>query len=246
MSLLNTITTLYEDDHIVVIGKPAGLAVHPDGRTKEETLVDWINTNHPEMKGVGEPTTLTSGEMIDRPGIVHRIDRETSGALILTKDEKTFVYFKKLFKDREVKKIYHTFVYGSLPKEFDTIDRPIGRSRTDFRLWSAQSRARGEMRDAVTYYEVLRRGEKSTFVKVLPKTGRTHQIRVHFKAIHHPVVADDLYAPKGEKLLGFKRLALHARSLQFVSINGKELTIEAPYPEDFQTAVELIEKEASV
>ncbi len=246
MSLIDSIVTLYEDEHILVIHKPAGLAVHPDGRTKEETLVDWILVQYPEMKEVGEPTVLVSGQTLPRPGIVHRIDRETSGALLLTKNKKAFEYFKAKFKGREIKKVYHTFVYGKLPNDFDTINRPIGRSRTDFRLWSAQSRARGELRDALTYYEVLKRGELATFVRVLPKTGRTHQIRVHFKAIHHPVVADSLYAPSGEKILGFKRLALHARSLQFTNIDGKELTIEAPYPEDFRNAVEEIGKEVSV
>lgn len=237
MSILDRITVLYENDNVLVINKPDGLSVHPDGRTKEITLVDWVIKNHPEMREVGEPITLSSGEIIERPGIVHRIDRETSGVLLLAKNQKAFLYFKAQFKDRLVHKEYHAFVYGIMPKEFGTIDRPIGRSRTDFRMWSAQSRARGEMRDAVTYYEVMKQGNDASLIKVVPKTGRTHQIRVHCKAIHHPVVSDSLYAPNKPQLYGFTRVALHARSLEFTDMNGKKVVVEAPYPEDFQKAV---------
>ena len=244
MSLLPQVTILYEDEDILVIDKPAGLSVHPDGRTKEETLVDWIESHHPEMKGVGEALTLTTGEVIERPGIVHRIDRDTSGALILTKTAKAFKYFKNLFKEREVRKEYHAFIYGIPPKDFGTIDRPIGRSRTDFRQWSAQSRARGELREALTYYEVIKRGKEATLVRALPKTGRTHQIRVHFKAIHHPIVADPLYAPNQPKLFGFERTALHAKLLEFKTKAGKTVVVEAPYPHDFEKAIGKIEKEA--
>jgi 23S rRNA pseudouridine1911/1915/1917 synthase len=238
MSILNKVTILYEDENVLVINKPAGLVVHGDGKTKEETLVDWILENRPEMKSVGEQLTLSNGEVIERPGIVHRIDRETSGVLLLAKNNSSFKYFKGQFKERNIRKEYHAFVYGDLPKDFETINRPIGRSKTDFRQRSVQSRARGELREAITYYEVIDRGTDTTFVRVLPKTGRTHQIRVHFKVIHHPIVADSLYAPKQPELLGFKRLALHARSLEFKNMDGKIITVEAPYPEDFAHAID--------
>jgi 23S rRNA pseudouridine1911/1915/1917 synthase len=240
MSLIKDISIIYEDEHILVINKPAGIAVHADGRTVGETLIDWILLNYPEIKGVGEPLILSSGELIERPGIVHRLDRETTGALIITKTARSFKYFKKLFSNREILKEYHTFVYGTLPKDFGTIDRPIGRSRTDFRKWSAEPKARGELREAKTYYEVVSRGDGFTFVRALPKTGRTHQIRVHFKAINHPIVSDSLYAPKREKILGFERTALHAFSLEFVHLNGKTLVINAPYPEDFNKALKTL------
>lgn len=233
-----SIQVVYEDDEILAINKPAGLTVHADGRTKEMTLVDWIIKNYPDIKGVGEPLTLSSGEVVDRPGIVHRIDRDTTGLLIIAKTQKSFVYLKSLFHDRKIRKEYHAFVYGSLPKDFGTIDRPIGRSRTDFRKWSAEPKSRGELREAETYYEVLKRGEGATFIKALPKTGRTHQIRVHFKAISHPIVADGLYAPKREKILGFERTALHAFSLEFATSQGRILILNAPYPEDFSKAIE--------
>lgn len=241
---------LYEDKNYIFFNKPAGLVVHGDGRSTEPALTDWILKHHPEMKDVGEPIELTSGEnagqKILRPGIVHRLDKDTSGVIVVAKNKKSFSDLKKKFQDREVEKKYHTFVYGDVKEEDGTIDRPIGRSKSDFRKWSAQRGARGEMRDAVTNYRVLARGKSgshdTTFVEVEPQTGRTHQIRVHFKAIHHPIVADSLYAPKQKLILGFKRLALHAHTLSFTGIDGKKLSVTAPYPEDFKTAVAKITK----
>jgi len=243
MSLLDPITILYEDKDMVVINKPAGLIVHPDGKRKEESVTDWMHSHYPESENVGEPIILSSGEKILRPGIVHRIDRETSGALILAKTQEAFLSLKQQFQDRDIAKEYHSFVYGAMPKKEDVINRPIGRSRNDFRQWSAQRGARGTLRDAVTGYTVLKAGKEASFVKVEPKTGRTHQIRVHFKAINHPVVCDSLYAPKQKPVLGFSRLALHARSIEFTNLLGKSQQITAPYPEDFQKAIELLSKE---
>ncbi len=231
------IPILYEDDNYIVFNKPAGLVVHSDGRTKEPTLADWLITNRPEMKNVGEPLTPTEGEQILRPGIVHRLDKETSGAIVVAKNDKAFADLKEKFQNRLVNKKYHTFVYGSLKEDEDTISRPIGRSKNDFRKWSAQRGARGEMREAITNYRVLAKTKEASFVEVEPKTGRTHQIRVHFKAIHHPVVADALYAPKQPPILGFERLALHALEISFKGIDGKVIKVTAPYPPDFENAV---------
>lgn len=247
------IPILFEDDNYLIFNKPAGLVVHADGRSTEPTLADWLLQNRPEMKDVGEPMTITSSaskseagtkatsktETILRPGIVHRLDKETSGALVVAKTPAAFADLKEKFQERQVEKKYHTFVYGNVKEHDGTIDRPIGRSKSDFRMWSAQRGARGEMREAVTHYRVLARASDSsaTFLEVQPKTGRTHQIRVHFKAIHHPVVADSLYASTQPKLLGFKRLALHARALSFKDITGKKISVEASYPEDFEKAV---------
>ena len=231
------ITVLYEDNDVVIINKPAGLVVHADGRTKEETLVDWILKKYPEMKEIGEPILTSDGQTIYRPGIVHRLDRDTSGAMVIAKNQDSFMRLKGQFQDREVHKVYHAFVYGVMKKDDEIIDRPITRSKKDFRLWSAQRGGRGEEREAITEYRVLGRSDKLTFVEVMPKTGRTHQIRVHFKAINHPVVCDPLYAPKQKPELGFKRLALHARSIEFISGDREKITVEAPYPEDFKAAI---------
>lgn len=227
---------LYEDDDILALNKPAGIVVHYDGKTREPSIAEWLVEHRPEMKNVGEPWETPSGETIHRPGIVHRLDRETSGALLVCKNQKTFDAMKEKFQKRRVTKTYHAFLYGEMKDEEGTIDRPIARSRKDFRLWSAQRGARGKEREAVTDYKVVSRHGGLTFVEANPKTGRTHQIRVHFKAINHPVVCDRLYAPKREPALGFERLALHSRSMEF-ELGGKEMRIEAPYPEDFLAAL---------
>ena len=131
------------------------------------------------------------------------------------------------------------FVYGDVKDDRGTINLPISRSSGDFRKWSAQRGGKGEEREAITYFEVLKRSPDKTFafVEAKPKTGRTHQLRVHFLAIHHPVIADSLYASSKPKLLGFERLALHARKIGFTDMKGEKITVEAPYPEDFQKAL---------
>lgn len=231
------ISVIYEDSDVLVINKPIGLVVHSDGKTKEETLVDWILEHYPRMAHVGEPFTKEDGTQILRPGIVHRLDRETSGVLMLVKNQKSFEHFKKLFQNREITKIYNAFVYGEIKNTEGIIDRSIGKSKKDFRLWSAQRGARGTLREAVTEYKVLKISKDFSFVEIKPKTGRTHQIRVHFKAINHPVVCDSLYAPKRPCELGFKRLALHASALEFTTISGKIITAKAKFPNDFQNAL---------
>jgi 23S rRNA pseudouridine1911/1915/1917 synthase len=226
---------LYEDDDIIATNKPAGLVVHPDGKTKEPSVSEWFIKKYPQAKDVGEPL----GE-IERPGIVHRIDRETSGVLLLAKTKAGHAHLKKQFQAHEVEKIYHAFLYGSLKEDHGTINLPIGKSSSDFRKRSAERGAKGEKREATTYYRVLGRGEGFTFVESKPKTGRTHQIRVHFKALHHPVVGDKLYAPSKAPILGFSRLALHARSVLFTDLKGQKHIVEAPYPEDFKVAVDAL------
>lgn len=239
---------IFEKKDFLAINKPAGLVVHPDGKTAEPTLSDWLLSKYPEMKEVGEPIKLQNGTIIYRPGIVHRLDRETSGVMIVAKTQEAFEYFKAQFQDREVHKIYHAFVWGLVKEDKGTIDRPIGRSRSDFRKWSAERFARGELRPAVTNYKVLARKQADanatgqiplnfTYIEAYPKTGRTHQIRVHFKAINHPVVADGLYAPNHPKVLGFDRVALHARSIEIEGPDGKMYQFEAPLPDDFQKAL---------
>ncbi len=230
---------LYEDEDILAVNKPSGLIVHSDGRTKERTLCDWILEKYPDVSGVGEPL-VSNGVVIDRPGIVHRLDRETSGVMVVAKNKKAFDFLKAQFQERETKKTYNTFVYGVLKDDFGTIDLPIGRSKNDFRQYTHPPKARGEMREAITYYEVIKRGEKHTFVKAMPKTGRTHQIRVHMKAIHHPVVCDRVYALSKPCELGFERLALHAKELKFKHPSGREITITADLPADFAKALENI------
>ena len=233
---------LFENENMVVVNKPAGLVVHSDGRTKEESVADWVIENYPGIREVGEPWTAQDGTVIYRPGIVHRLDRDTSGVLVIAKTQESFLNLKAQFQNRETKKIYNAFVYDYVKEPEGVIDRPIGRSTSDFRKWSAQRGARGEMREAVTEYKVLKACKDVSYVEVSPKTGRTHQIRVHFKAINHPVVCDALYAPKKPSLLGFGRLALHARKIEIKDLNGSILNIEAPLPQDFLNALDKIKE----
>ncbi len=246
------IPILYEDKDIVAINKPAGLMVHPDGRDPGPFLTDWVAKKFPltASKKVGEPITGYDGVSILRPGIVHRLDRETSGVILVAKTAKGHAHLKQQFKDRTIKKKYRAFVWGELDEEFGTIDRPIGRSSSDFRKWSAQRGARGIVRAAETYWTKLGEGigdvavsenapngrASFSFIEAEPKTGRTHQIRVHFVAIQHPVVGDSLYGPKRPEALGFKRTALHAYSIDFENCVGKRVKVEAPFPADFVKA----------
>lgn len=236
------ISILYEDKDILALNKPSGLVVHSDGKTTEPNLADWVLEHYPKTKDVGEPARTPTGETVPRPGIVHRLDRETSGVILVAKTQKGFDTLKKQFQDHKIKKEYTTFVYGEIKKDKDVIDRPIGRSSQDFRKWSAQRGARGEMREAVTEYEVVARGKNYSLVKVHPRTGRTHQIRVHFKAINYPLVCDKLYAPGRENTLGFTRLALHSKEITFSDVLGKIHTVSAPHPMDFEKAMSLLQK----
>lgn len=246
-------TILYEDNEVLVVNKPAGLVVHPgsrakthygagsDGKTKENTLVDWILDKYPEIKDVGEPGKTSTGEIILRPGIVHRLDRETSGVMLVAKTQESFENLKKQFQKHQIKKVYEAFLVGEIKSNEGTIDRPIKRSSSDFRKWTAQRGGRGEERGAVTDYKVLKRGKGYSFAEVSPKTGRTHQIRVHFKAINHPLVADSLYGGEVSNKLGFKRLALHSKDITFMSLDGRVHSIIAPYPEDFARGIEALQ-----
>jgi 23S rRNA pseudouridine1911/1915/1917 synthase len=235
---------IYEDKDILAINKPDGLVVHSDGKTVEKNLTDWLLSKYPEIKGVGEPGQDSNGNEIDRPGIVHRLDRETSGVMLVAKNHNSFLHLKNQFKNHEIQKIYQAFVYGEIKIEKGKIERPIGRSSKDFRMWSAQRGARGELREAITNYKVLNKNKKYSFVEVMPKTGRTHQIRVHFKAISHPLVADSLYANGKPNDLGFKRLALHSLSINFKDLTGKEQNVVAEYPLDFKEALNLLQRES--
>lgn len=232
---------LYEDDGILVINKPSGLVVHSDGKTDEPNLVEWLLKKYPEIKEVGEHGRDSKGVDVLRSGIVHRLDRETSGVMLVAKTKEAFDLLKKQFQNHTVEKVYHAFVLGELKKDKEIIDRPIGRSSKDFRMWSAQRGARGKLREAVTEYRTLIRKGGYSFVEVMPKTGRTHQIRVHFKAINHPLVADSLYAPTKDNKLGFDRTALHSYQVTFSDLTGSRRTVTAEYPEDFLRAVALLQ-----
>jgi 23S rRNA pseudouridine1911/1915/1917 synthase len=242
-NLVKQITILYQDKDVLVIDKPAGLLVHEDGRKEVPTVVAWFLAHVPEARGVGEPGNTSEGRLLERSGVVHRLDAETSGVLILAKTQEAFRHLKEQFHDRLVKKEYHAFVYGAMKERYGTIQRSIGRSPRDTRLRSADRGARGKLRDAVTHWEVIGQSDTHAYLKLFPKTGRTHQIRVHLRAIGKPIVHDPLYAPphlgKSDDL-GFKRLALHAHALSIVLPNGEGHSFVAPLPDDFMAARQVV------
>jgi 23S rRNA pseudouridine1911/1915/1917 synthase len=258
---MKKIKILFEDTNTLVLDKPAGLAVHADVRTlNEPTVSSFLIENYPKIKNVGEPmeVDVAGGKKvkIPRPGIVHRLDKETSGVLIVAKNQKTFELLKEQFQNHTIKKVYRTFVYGyvSDPKaslgtgKRGVVNVPIGRSPRDIRMWTAGRGAREPVREALTEYVVLERfidTKKDThkiehqfsYVEAYPKTGRTHQIRVHMRYINHPVVSDPLYRGDKENALGMDRLALHAYSITFKLPNGQSQTVEAPFPLDFKKVI---------
>lgn len=241
---------IYEDQFIVAINKPAGVSVHPDGKVTEYTVCDFILENYPELKDVGEPLVVEhKGEKISipRPGIVHRLDKDTTGVLLIAKTQETFLFLKDQFQNHEIKKTYHACVYGN-PKETEgIIDQPIGRSKDGIRKWATGKNVRGTLREAKTLYKVLsvyggELGKGSTeegvfsYILCNPLSGRTHQIRVHLKHINHPIIGDSLYASKRPLGLGFERLALHAQAISFKTPDGILRVVEASYPSDFINA----------
>lgn len=236
---MNDIEIIYESPDYIVVNKPAGLLMHKvrvkGGGTREEpTLADWIAERYPEIKTVGDdPET--------RPGIVHRIDKETSGVVVIARNQEYFEYLKDMFNKKNMAKTYVALVHGEVESNEGTIEKPIGiKSGTVKRTVHG-----GKMvKEAITDYKVLKRYEGSasasqerdgyTLVEARPRTGRTHQIRVHLASIGHPIVGDKLYGGKKEKksLIGADRQFLHAGSLEFEARPGELVSFTAPLPED--------------
>lgn len=232
---------LYEDRHIIVINKPHGLAVHPGaGRTKG-TLVNALLYHCKELSGIG-------GAL--RPGIVHRIDKDTSGVLAVAKTDKSHQFLAKQFKEHSIKRRYLALVWGVVKDDEATIDLPIGRHISERKKMSVRTR-RG--RKAVTHYKVIKRFDNFTLVETTLETGRTHQIRVHLSAIRHPVAGDPVYgkkimpsglSPKLTILLkNLKRQALHAQALGIIHPETKEyMEFTAPLPDDIQGIITALEE----
>lgn len=232
------INILYEDENLLAVNKPSGLVIHPDGRTKEPSLIDWIRAKYPKCEAVGEPLRIGTGEIIKRFGIVHRIDRETSGVVVIAKDQKTYEFLKKQFLDREIEKEYHAVVYGDVRYDEGIINLPIGRHKSDFRKRATGKEVRGEVREAVTHYKTLARKGGLSLIEANPRTGRTHQLRVHFADQGHGIVGDKMYGVAKKSPVNIGRLALHAYSIEFELPKKELIKVVAPYPEDFKKAVE--------
>jgi len=224
------VSILAQTEHFMIIYKPAHLLVHaPSKASTAITLTDWILHHHNELAQIG---------IVDRPGIVHRLDKETSGIMVLTRTNYGHGEFSRLFKERNMRKTYLALVAGHPEKE-GTIDRVIGRDPVNRIAMTSYDEyfttiKNVKVRSAITHYKVLQYFENSSLVEVKPVTGRTHQIRVHMKSIGHPVIGDQLY---GEKSPLIDRQALHAHSLSFI-FNEQEYTFTCPLPDDFQNLLD--------
>ena len=225
---------IYEDENFLAINKPAGLLVHAvrsKEHGKESTVVDWLLARYPEIKTVGD-------DPAERPGIVHRLDKDTSGVMLVAKNQKTFEYLKSLFQKREVQKTYLALVWGTLKTKSGVINAPIG-----IRSGSVKRSVRSEKmaKEAVTEWRVVKLFDSGySLLEVKPKTGRTHQIRVHLASIGHPVVGDRLYGRRRvinnsitNDPTADNRLMLHALSIEFTAPDGKRTRLEAEPPASF-------------
>lgn len=243
-----TLNILYEDADVVFVEKPAGISVHPSAnRPEEPALTQELTARWPEMKQVGDLSTgrpPTGRQAINlRPGIVHRLDKETSGVLVATKNQAAFEFLKKQFQEHRVTKKYWALVAGKMPEKQGKIDLVIGRSRRFGRFTTKAHRAK--TRQAATSWKIIKEyrgpeGEPLTLIEVTPETGRTHQIRVHLAAIGHPVIGDNLYGGKASQKyrreLG--RHFLHAESLGLTLPSGGTVRVEAALPAELTRFLE--------
>jgi 23S rRNA pseudouridine1911/1915/1917 synthase len=223
------IKVLYQDDDLIALNKPAGLAVHGGVGIKENTLVDYLLKIFPEIKNVGDDPEL-------RPGIVHRLDKDTSGVMVIARNQESFDHLKGLFKNRKVEKKYIALVFGTLKNKEGKIEGEMGRSKSDFRK---QSLVRGKIgvrheRYSLTYYKVISEFKDTSLLEVSPRTGRMHQIRVHLQAIGHPIVGDKKYTFKNYKRIACPRMFLHSKSISFLGMNGKKNEFTADLPGEFE------------
>ncbi|MEK7566701.1 MAG: RluA family pseudouridine synthase [Patescibacteria group bacterium] len=226
---------IYEDKDFLVLNKPAGVVVHPDKNHAEGTLVQEIVKKYPEVCGVGDAST----DSALRPGVVHRLDKDTSGLLAVARNQESFTYLKSLFQEKGIKKTYLVLVSGVIKNDSGVIDLPIGRSRKDSRRRIAGRGASGKLREAVTEYKVVKRFKDFTLLEVKLITGRTHQIRAHFSAISRPVACDIIYGGKKPACpAGLNRQFLHAWKLEFISPTGAKMSFEADLPDDLERVLE--------
>ena len=221
---------VFENEDLVVLNKPAGLLMHKDGKG-ESTLVDWLITHYPEVVSVGDKPE-------ERPGIVHRLDRDTSGIVLIPRNQEYFEYLKDLFASGKIQKTYLAIVRGVLKTKEGTINTSISlKPGTTKRTVHG-----GKMtKSAITLYKVLKEFGGASLIEVSPKTGRTHQIRVHLASIGHPVLGDTLYGSKKNEW-SVSRQMLHAHSIKLELEPGKAVKLTADPPDDFEGLLQKLEK----
>ncbi len=227
---------VYEDDDLLVVNKPVGVVVHPAAGHASGTLCNALLHHHPDA------------ELLPRAGVIHRLDKDTSGLLVVAKTPTTYQQLVSMMQEREIKREYLAVVYGAMTAG-GTIDEPIGRHPVDRKRMAVKPLGK----DAVTHYRIKQRFDNHTVIDVQLETGRTHQIRVHMAYIHYPIVGDQTYGgrlriPKGcadelkTYLQSFKRQALHARKLSFIHpVTQQPLEFSSPLPEDIVNLIALLE-----
>lgn len=228
------INIIYEDEDIIVVNKPKGMVVHPANGNPDGTLVNALmSICKDSLSGIG-------GEI--RPGIVHRIDKDTSGLLIVAKNDKAHLYLSEQIKNREITKKYVALVRGVIKENDATIDMPIGRSTKDRKKMAV----RKDGKKAVTHFKVLQRFNGYTYLDIKIDTGRTHQIRVHLSEIGYPIVGDTVYS-NGKNPFGVEGQMLHAKSLDFKHpITKEQMHLEAPLPEYFENVLKNLENKENI
>lgn len=218
------IKIIYEDNDVIVIDKPAGILVHPSttlgtGPAEKNTLIDILKNKYPNAQ------------------LVHRLDQDTSGLMVIAKNQQTAEFLKAQFKNREIKKKYLALVYGILKDRKGIIAKSISKSRK--RGGSQTIAPINKMREAVTRYEVIKEFENFSLLEVSPETGRTHQIRVHLASIGHPIAGDEKYKFKRQKKIeGLNRQFLHAKYLQFPMPDGRAMEFESELPNDLKSVID--------
>lgn len=217
---------VYEDEHLLVVNKPAGMASHPAPGMKSGTLVNALLYHCNKLSGVGPQ---------ERPGIVHRLDKDTSGLMVVAKDDRTHKELAAQFKDRHISKKYIAAVKGLMELNEGVIELPIGRHPSNRQKLAVRF---SESRDAVTAYKVIKRFANATYLELTPKTGRMHQLRVHLSYMGHPIIGDAVYGARSQ-LIG--RQALHAIKLGFTHpIKKKYLEFETEIPDDIKRLLEIL------
>ena len=226
------IEVIYEDSDIIVVNKPKGMVVHPANGNPDRTLVNAImNICKDSLSGIG-------GEI--RPGIVHRIDKDTSGLLIIAKNDKAHINLSEQIKNREITKRYVALVRGIIKENNATIDMPIGRSDKDRKKMAVKK----DGKNAITHFDVIKRYNGYTYLDIKIDTGRTHQIRVHLAEIGYPIVGDSVYS-NGRNPFGVEGQMLHAKSLEFNHpTTGRLMHLEAPLPEYFENVLKKLEEKS--
>ena len=222
---------VYEDGDVIVVNKPVGMVVHPAPGHPDGTLVNAL------LYHCGKSLSGINGEL--RPGIVHRIDRDTSGLIIAAKHDAAHLALAGQLQDHSLYREYHAVAVGSLREDAGTVDAPIGRHPTDRKKMAVRGK---DGREAVTHWEVLARYPGHTYVKCRLETGRTHQIRVHMASIGHPLLGDTVYGAK-KPVPGLAGQCLHAKKLSFLHPGtGERMTVECPLPDWFQAVLDRLER----